>query len=100
MIPILSFTHSELSREIVRLGNAIIGEITPYNGREATAAYLLRLPDGLTTRFQPVSSMQAARRRVVAEVSEWLLLAGVFYPGQLIEFELRNRRGELVEAGE
>jgi len=44
--------------------------------------------------------MQAARRRVVAEVSEWLLLAGVFYPGQLIEFELRNRRGELVEAGE
>lgn len=86
MTPTLVFKRGALGREIISLGEVAVGEIAPYHGQTARATFMLRLPECARSSFRPAVSIEAARKIVAGEVSEWLLRAGVFYPGQLIDF--------------
>jgi hypothetical protein len=93
MTPVLTFTRGELDREVVKLGDVVIGEVAPHHGTRARATFSLRLPDSHPSSFRPARSIAQAREMIRASVSEWFLRAGVFYPGQLIECARDNGAG-------
>jgi hypothetical protein len=95
MTPTLTFTKGELGREIVRLGDVVIGDVAPYSGaRHYNAIFSLRLPD-TPAAFRPTRSFGEARELIRKDVSEWFLRAGVFYPEQLIEVAFLDAAGRL-----
>ena len=87
MTPILTFTRGEFDRELVRLGDVIVGEVSPHNGGHVHATYSLRLPD-CRWAFRAAVSFEAARESVQHEVERFLVRCGVFYPEQPIEVEI------------
>jgi hypothetical protein len=86
--PILTFTRGEFDRELVRLGDVIVGEISEYRGQRIKATFSLRLPEYHRSSFRPAPSFEAAREIIRREVEEWLVRLGVFYPEQPIEFHI------------
>jgi hypothetical protein len=88
MIPVLTFSRAEIAlyREIVRLGDVLIGEVSPFHGDRVHATYAIWLPDH-ERRFVGVESMPAARAAIESAVNQWLLRIGVFYPGQGVTVE-------------
>ena len=84
MTLILTFIKGEFDRELVRLGDVIVGEISPHKSGRVHATFSLRLPD-CRWAFRPAVSFEAARESVQHEVERFLVRLGVFYPEQPIE---------------
>jgi|GEM_PF-2953192 hypothetical protein len=87
MTPILTFTRGEFDRELVRLGEVIVGEVSVHNGSKVRAIFSLRLPE-CHWSFRPALSFEQARKTIQREVEEWFVRAGVFYPEQPIEVHI------------
>jgi hypothetical protein len=84
MTPILTFTRGEFDRELVRLGDVVVGEVSVHNGSKVRATFSLRLPE-CRAAFRPATSFEEARKTIQAEIEQWFVRAGVFYPEQPIE---------------
>lgn len=84
MTPILTFTRGEFDRELVRLGDVIVGEVSLHNGGKVRATFSLRLPE-CRLAFRPAASFEEARKTIQAEIEQWFVRAGIFYPDQPIE---------------
>jgi hypothetical protein len=87
MTPVLTFTRGEFDRELVRLGDVIVGEVSVHNGSKVRATFSLRLPE-CRWSFRPASSFEEARKKIQAEIEHWFVRAGVFYPDQPIEVHI------------
>jgi hypothetical protein len=87
MTPVLTFIAGPLERELVRLGDVVIGEVAPHNGSRRThATFTIRLPE-CSSSFRPAESIERARGIVASEVREWLTRAGVIRPGETVEIQ-------------
>jgi hypothetical protein len=84
MTPILTFTRGEFDRELVRLGEVIVGEVSPHIGQRVLATFSLRLPE-CRWSFRPAPSFEEARKIIQREIEDWFVRAGIFYPDQPIE---------------
>jgi len=101
MAPALMFAPAaELGRELVTLGNIRIGEVSASLHGAHRATYRLWLPD-LRSSPRPAPSVEMARHQVRQAVEDWLVRAGIFYPGQAIELHAADLAGagDDAEAG-
>jgi hypothetical protein len=81
MTPVLTFRVAADGRQVALLGAVRVGEVRPWADR---AAFWVCLPD-IDLRGRPSPSIAQARARVVDLLNEWLLRAGIFYPGQEVQ---------------
>jgi len=87
MTPILTFTRGEFDREVVRLGDVIVGEVSVHNGSKVRATFSLRLPE-CRWSFRPAVSFEEARKTIQTEIKDWFVRCGVFYSDQPIEVQI------------
>ena len=98
MTPILTFTRGEFDRELVRLGDVIVGEVSRHNGNRVRATFSLRLPE-CRWSFRPAESFDFARKEIQREIEDWFVRLGVFYPEQPIEVLIIDGNAKEARAG-
>jgi len=67
-------------REVARLGEIIVGELSAFPGRRMAFTWRVKLADH-SVSVGPAASRKEARGAITGAVNQWLERAGLIYPG-------------------
>ena len=95
--PVLIFSRHGISSEVAKLGDRVVGYVVPACGRRHIATWAIALADW-PRLSGPATSFEIARQKLIEQVEEWCVSAGLLDPGAAIVVRVETEQEERSRA--